>query len=529
MVGRTRKPRLAAPQPHVGKSTRIQNKNKAKTYDDVADSDNSDDSNDSDDSVTRCICEFTHDDGFMICCDKCLVWQHVVCMGLDRQNIPDEYLCEKCHPRQIDKKRARMVQTSKMPGKDLLLQSPASSEAWLFKWPLAKGDPDEDEEEYVIDEAKEIIDTITWVGKDHTEIEKAMGDLLEDYDSESYDSMARIVNTYNKAVEKMLKNPKSRTNATKRLNKRPSKAMLKHILKQVYRLAVLDPNELNHYEPFTPEVYGESSFELINKMIKELAPITAANKFIDLGSGVGQVVLQMAALTDCQLCVGIEKAEIPARRAEDMDKVFRRWMDWYGKKYSDFKIYKGDFLDEKLKPALVESTIVFCNNFAFGPDLDHRLKEKFTDLQEGTRIISSKSFCPLNFRITDRNLGDIGAIMHVSIMNHLTGSVSWTGKPVSYYLHVIDSTKMERYFTRKNSRSSKDNSNATSKNTSRNTSRASSMESEIKFAEENGIVEEESETEEEGVQSHEEKDGTKNSITKPVKRKRAPSESSKLF
>lgn len=24
-----------------------------------------------DDSVTRCICDFTHDDGYMICCDKC--------------------------------------------------------------------------------------------------------------------------------------------------------------------------------------------------------------------------------------------------------------------------------------------------------------------------------------------------------------------------------------------------------------------------------------------------------------------------
>jgi len=64
----------------------------------------------SDDSVTRCICEFQHDDGYMICCDKCAVWQHVVCMGLDRNNIPEEYLCEKCSPRQVDKKRARMVQ-----------------------------------------------------------------------------------------------------------------------------------------------------------------------------------------------------------------------------------------------------------------------------------------------------------------------------------------------------------------------------------------------------------------------------------
>ena len=25
-----------------------------------------------DNSVTRCICDFLHDDGYMICCDQCL-------------------------------------------------------------------------------------------------------------------------------------------------------------------------------------------------------------------------------------------------------------------------------------------------------------------------------------------------------------------------------------------------------------------------------------------------------------------------
>lgn len=33
-------------------------------------------------------------------------------------------------------------------------------------------------------------------------------------------------------------------------------------------------------------------------------------------------------------------------------------------------------------------------------------------------------------------------------MTPLKGSVSWTGKPVSYFLHVIDRTKLERYFNR---------------------------------------------------------------------------------
>ena len=83
---------------------------------------------------------------------------------------------------------------------------------------------------------------------------------------------------------------------------------------QVYNKAILNPNELNHYEPFTPEVYGETSFELINQMIDQISPITSENKFLDLGSGVGQVVLQVAALTDCELCVGVEKAIIPSSK-----------------------------------------------------------------------------------------------------------------------------------------------------------------------------------------------------------------------
>jgi len=66
-----------------------------------------------DDAVTRCVCEYLHDDGFMICCDKCSVWQHVVCMGLDKNNLPDEYLCEKCEPRTVDKKRAKALQRAR--------------------------------------------------------------------------------------------------------------------------------------------------------------------------------------------------------------------------------------------------------------------------------------------------------------------------------------------------------------------------------------------------------------------------------
>ncbi|XP_019886348.2 uncharacterized protein LOC105276642 isoform X3 [Ooceraea biroi] len=80
---------------------------------------------DDEDSVTRCICDFEHDDGYMICCDRCLVWQHVDCMGIDRSNIPDEYLCERCRPRRVDRQRARALQMRK---REELLNSDTSSD-----------------------------------------------------------------------------------------------------------------------------------------------------------------------------------------------------------------------------------------------------------------------------------------------------------------------------------------------------------------------------------------------------------------
>lgn len=44
----------------------------------------------------------------------------------------------------------------------------------------------------------------------------------------------------------------------------------------------------------------------------DLINITEDDIFIDLGSGVGQIVLQMAAATKCKICWGVEKADVPS-------------------------------------------------------------------------------------------------------------------------------------------------------------------------------------------------------------------------
>lgn len=59
--------------------------------------------------------------------------------------------------------------------------------------------------------------------------------------------------------------------------------------------------------------------------------ITKDDVFIDLGSGVGQVVLQMAAATGCKACFGLEKADVPSGYAEVLtiqDSTFIHFDSW---------------------------------------------------------------------------------------------------------------------------------------------------------------------------------------------------------
>ncbi|XP_030757142.1 histone-lysine N-methyltransferase, H3 lysine-79 specific-like [Sitophilus oryzae] len=321
---------------------------------------------------------------------------------------------------------------------ELRLNSPVGGLPAKYYWPLCK--------KKGYDEAKEIVETIIWGCCDIPDLSVPLKkNILKDVDSGSYESMKALTKRYNKAISNVLALEKGTQKFCDRLDKIASRDLLRHIIQQTYSAAVTDAEELNKYQAFSPDVYGETSFDLIAQMLDQIKP-TKDDVFVDLGSGVGQVVLQMAATGTCERCVGIERADVPTKYAKEMEAKFKFWMQWYGKKCGEFELIKGDFFDDIHRDKFTDATIIFVNNFAFGPAVDHKLKERFAELKHGTKIVSSKSFCPLNFRISDRNLDDIGTIINVSEIAPTKSSVSWTDKPVSYYLHVIDRTKLEKYF-----------------------------------------------------------------------------------
>ena len=205
--------------------------------------------------------------------------------------------------------------SSSVTGRVLSLHSPVGGGMFRWTWPLEVSDK--------IDEPSIIIDTIRWVCEDYPQIKPAMlNNVLGNVVVDSYESMKSLCDKYNRAIDNIRKMYAGTTACG--ISTRASSGLLKHILQACYNYAVVEPDKLNQYEAFSPRVYGETSFELIEQMVREI-PFASDDTFIDLGSGVGQVVLQVAAMTDCSLCYGIEIADWPTTYAENMREEFERY------------------------------------------------------------------------------------------------------------------------------------------------------------------------------------------------------------
>lgn len=75
-----------------------------------------------------------------------------------------------------------------------------------------------------------------------------------------------------------------------------------------------DTKKLNKYRAFSSHVYGETGFEIIDEMLNYI-PLDKNDIFVDLGSGVGNVVIQVASTIKCKMCYGIEESQWPATYA----------------------------------------------------------------------------------------------------------------------------------------------------------------------------------------------------------------------
>lgn len=211
-----------------------------------------------------------------------------------------------------------------------------------------------------------------------------------------------------------------------RISRREWSALVDFCHEQAYtRVVAPFADQLEHHPKHPEEValaisekedaYGELRHNFMSKVIEQ-TNLGPDHTFVDLGSGVGNCVVQAAVQAGCA-SYGFELLPIPARCARlQLRECQRRWAMWCLEGNLAAEVHEGDFRRHpEVAKRLAQADVVLVNNEVFPSSLNIDLTHLFLELKDGATIISLKPFVPEGFRMNESN---------VSYMTYILGSVS---------------------------------------------------------------------------------------------------------
>ncbi|TFL06272.1 histone methylation protein DOT1-domain-containing protein [Pterulicium gracile] len=217
------------------------------------------------------------------------------------------------------------------------------------------------------------------------------------------------------------------------------KDLLMRVLEENYQRSV-GPNvpALRKYEAFSSKVYGELMPSLAYDIIAD-AGLTEDSVFVDLGSGVANVVVQASLQTGCY-SFGVEIMKTAAEVGEASVKNFEKRCRMWGLNVGKMETEHNDMMQSsRLDELIPKADLLLVDNKVFKESLNEALRPKFLDLKEGAIVVSLAPFVSNGGgRVTERNLDDISAILDVTEKQYHSGSVSWGNGGGTYYVHRID-------------------------------------------------------------------------------------------
>ncbi|PLB42050.1 histone methyltransferase DOT1 [Aspergillus candidus] len=259
----------------------------------------------------------------------------------------------------------------------------------------------------------------------------------------SEDDFREVVADYNRTIERLRRDGviAKKLDATHRLEL----PHVERILTQIYSRTVSPRvDTLRQYENGSDNVYGELLPRFISTIFKETG-LKSGQVFVDLGSGVGNVVLQAALEIGCESW-GCEMMQNACDLADLQQNEFKARCRLWGIAPGKTHLVRGDFLQEQsIVDVLKRADVILINNQAFTPQLNNELINHFLDMKEGCKIVSLKSFVPAGHKIQARNLNSPINLLKVKQKNYWSNSVSWTDVGGTYFIATKDSSRLKAF------------------------------------------------------------------------------------
>ncbi|UMM44564.1 hypothetical protein L5515_019696 [Caenorhabditis briggsae] len=219
--------------------------------------------------------------------------------------------------------------------------------------------------------------------------------------------------------------------------------MVTTLLDFAYCMAIPNPRVLNKGRGNA--TYGEIQYPLLAHILSVLK-MSSSDVFLDMGSGIGQVVLYVAATTDVRKAYGIEKDKLPATLGFKQKEYFDGIMEYFEKQQKEAHLIHESFLEVIVEPIIYEATVIFINNRKFNAELSLALNQTLMKCKSGTRIVTSKKLVERTetMKKRDKKQGEI-TLDDVSECVEFPKSgkvgeekmVSWTANGCAFYLTTM--------------------------------------------------------------------------------------------
>jgi hypothetical protein len=174
---------------------------------------------------------------------------------------------------------------------------------------------------------------------------------------------------------------------------------------------------------------GEIRPESMSIVVERLGKVSTSDVFVDIGSGIGNVLVQVSLETSVGLCIGVD-----LRR--DVVQLSQTILLGYQSRYPRLKTilqFGEDLL--QLQPSTMnfvsKATILYASCQLFEPVAQIHLMQLIASLPNLRLVVSSVKFCP---RHTSRCLNPVCGTFSVQA-DPVSVHGKWANKPFNFYVY----------------------------------------------------------------------------------------------
>lgn len=276
--------------------------------------------------------------------------------------------------------------------------------------------------------------------------ETILPDLNASFDNSDTKGFVNAINSYNEMIRQI---PRSRIiNHLETIDKIP-RSFIHDFLHIVYTRSIHpQANKLKHYKAFSNYVYGELLPNFLSDVYQQ-CKLKKGGTFMDLGSGVGNCVVQAALECGCALSFGCEIMEDASDLTVLQYQELTKRCKLFGMRLNNVEFsLKKSFVDNKRVIELIpQCDVILVNNFLFDENLNKEVEKILQTAKVGCQIISLKSLRSLTYQIDFYNVENIFNRLKVQRYDLKEDSVSWTHSGGEYYISTVMADVDESLFS----------------------------------------------------------------------------------